>query len=150
MNDALTAGEIALALVVIALLLGLGGMVYRTRRLSREGNLAVMATKNPNGNWRTGMVRFRHDKLEWFSFRSISFKPERVWWRGEFFLGSRVAMQSSEIPRAMSGDAVQVDVRCGDQKFAIAMAPNDYTALRSWSESAPPGFRTDWSTNTQL
>lgn len=141
MSDALTAGEIVLALAVIALLVGLGAMVYRTRSLSREGNLAVMATRYPNGSWRTGMVRYRPDRLEWFTFRTLRFTPERIWKRGEFVLGSRNALDSSELPRAMTGDAVAVDVECGVERFSIAMAPADYTALRSWSESAPPGLR---------
>ena len=40
-----------------------------------------------------------------------------------------------------AADAVAVDVECGVERFSIAMAPADYTALRSWSESAPPGPR---------
>lgn len=141
MTEALTAGEIVLALAVIAVLVGLGAMVYRTRTLSREGNLAVLATRYPNGSWRTGMVRYRPDRLEWFSFRTLRFAPERIWRRGEFVLGSRNPLDESQLPRAMSGDAVAVDVECGAEKFSIAMAPADYTALRSWSESAPPGLR---------
>lgn len=139
MSDALTAGEIVLASAVIAVVVALGAMVYRTRSLSREGNLAVLATKYPNGSWRTGMVRYRPDRLEWFSFRTLRFSPERIWPRGEFVLGSRNPLDDSQLPRAMSGDAVAVDVECGREKFSIAMAPGDYTALRSWSESAPPG-----------
>ena len=46
-------------------------------------------------------------------------------------------------PAALSGDAVSVDVRCGEEAFTIAMAPGDYTAMRSWSESAPPGLHAD-------
>ena len=141
MSDALTVGEIVLALAVTALLVGLGAMVYRTRSLSREGNLAVMATRYPNGSWRTGMVRYRPDRLEWFTFRTLRFTPERIWKRGEFVLGSRNTLESSELPRAMTGDAVSVEIECGAEHFSIAMAPADYTALRSWSESAPPGLR---------
>ncbi|WP_346030018.1 DUF2550 family protein, partial [Dermacoccus barathri] len=120
MSDALTAGEIVLALAVIALLVGLGAMVYRTRSLSREGNLAVMATRYPNGSWRTGMVRYRPDRLEWFTFRTLRFTPERIWKRGEFVLGSRNTLGSSELPRAMTGDAVSVEIECGAEHFSIA------------------------------
>lgn len=143
MSNAMTGGELILGLCVIAILVGLGAMVYRTRALSRTGNLAVLATRHPGGSWRTGMVRYRPDKLEWFSFRSLRFTPERVWDRGEFILGSRNTLSSDQLPRAMTGDAVSVDVEYGPQRFSIAMAPVDYTALRSWSESAPPGLHAD-------
>lgn len=143
MDAAMTAGEIMLALAVIVVLLGLGAMVLRTRTLARDGNLAVMAVRYPGQAWRTGMVRYRHDRLEWFSFRSITTSPRRTWARGDFFLGSRAALEDSDRPSALSGDAVSVDVRCGEESFTIAMAPGDYTAMRSWSESAPPGLHAD-------
>ena len=143
MTYALTAAEIILVLVVSVVLLGLAFLVYRTRLLSREGQLAVLALKFPRGNWRTGMVRYRPDRLEWFSFRTIRMVPQFTWERGEFYLGSRQPLPAGEVPRAMSGDAVRVDVACGAQEFSIAMAPHDYTALRSWSESAPPGLHAD-------
>ena len=143
MSDALTAGEIVLVAAVLAIVGALGAMVYRTRTLSREGNLAVMATRYPRGSWRTGMVRYRGDRLEWFSFRSVRLRPERSWPRGNFVLGSRHPMAADELPRAMTGDAVLVEVECGPERFSIAMSPGDYTALRSWSESAPPGLHAD-------
>lgn len=141
MADTVTAGEVLLALAVIGVLASVGGMTYRTYALGREGNLAVMATRYPRGNWRTGMVRYRPDRLEWFTFRSLRLRPERTWQRGEFVLGSRRALGQGDLPRAMTGDAVSVDVEYDGQTFTIAMAPGDYTALRSWSESAPPGSR---------
>lgn len=140
MNDALTAGEIFILLAVCVVVGALCAMVYRTRALSRSGNLAILATRFPRGQWRTGMVRYRADRLEWFTFRSLRFRPERTWRRGEFVLGSRSSLEGEALPRAMTGDAVSVDVECGGERFQIAMAPGDYTALRSWSESAPPGL----------
>lgn len=142
MNDAMTASELMFALAVIAVLLGLATMVLRTRALAREGNLAVMSVHRPETGWRTGMVRFRADRLEWFSFRTLRFSPQRTWPRGDFVLGSRNTMDADERPRSMTGDAVSVEVQCGAESFRIAMAPGDYTALRSWSESAPPGLHT--------
>ena len=143
MNEAITAGEIILALAVICVVGGLAALFYRTRALGREGNMAVMAIRYPGGAWRTGMIRYRSNRLEWFSFRSLTTKAEHSWERGDFYLGSRKPLEQQELPRAMSGDAVSVDVECEGERFAIAMAPGDYTALRSWSESAPPGLHTD-------
>ena len=140
MNNALTAAEIVVAAAVVGAVTGLAFLVYRTRSLGREGQLAIMAIRFPRGNWRTGMVRYRADRLEWFAFRSLGQTPERTWDRGEFYLGSRQLLRAEETPRAMTGDAVSVDVEYGAQRFSIAMSPGDYTALRSWSESAPPGL----------
>lgn len=143
MNDALTVAEILLIAAVCAVLGGLAFLVFRTRSLGRDGQLAVLALRYPGGPWRTGMVRYRAHRLEWFSFRAVRMAPQRSWERGEFVLGSRNRLEAGEIPRSMSGDAVSVEVECGPEKFTIAMAPNDYTALRSWSESAPPGLHAD-------
>lgn len=143
MDSAMTAGEITLALAVILVLLALAAMVLRTRAIGRDGNLAVMAVRYPGASWRTGMVRYRHDRLEWFSFRSMTMSPRRTWARGDFFLGSRAQLADGDRPAALSGDAVSVGVRCGEEVFTIAMAPGDYTAMRSWSESAPPGLHAD-------
>ena len=87
MDSAMTAGEITLALAVIVVLLALAAMVLRTRAIGRDGNLAVMAVRYPGASWRTGMVRYRHDRLEWFSFRSMTMSPRRTWARGDFLLG---------------------------------------------------------------
>lgn len=143
MHEALTAAEVLLFAAVSVVFLGLAFLMYRTHTLSKDGQLAVLALRFPGENWRTGMVRYRANRLEWFAFRTMRLTPDYTWDRGEFYLGSRNPLDAHEVPRAMSGDAVAVEVQCAQQSFTIAMSPHDYTALRSWSESAPPGLYAD-------
>ena len=57
--------------------------------------------------------------------------------RGDLDLGAPQPLTRNK-PIAII-DPVRVECTVGGDTFLIAIAPGDYTALRSWSESAPPG-----------
>jgi hypothetical protein len=128
---------VGIACAVIVIVLGLVSLVARRRLIARGEPLAMVALQRGEG-WKLGMTRLTTDNVQWFAVIGIGLRPRCVWRRGELDLGSPAPLTRNK-PIAMI-DPVQVDCTTGAEHFRIAIAPGDYTALRSWSESAPPGL----------
>lgn len=128
---------VGLACIALLIALGLAAMVLRRRLIARGEPLAMVALRRGDG-WRLGMTRFSTDSVQWFTVIGVGLRPRCVWRRGELDLGAPTPVTRAK-PVAMI-DPVQVECTIGEERFLIAVAPGDYTALRSWSESAPPGL----------
>ncbi|WP_158607633.1 DUF2550 family protein [Flexivirga caeni] len=124
--------------VVLVIVLGLASLVARRRIIARGEPLAMVAVQRGDDGWKLGMTRLSTDCVQWFSVIGVGVRPQLVWSRGELDLGAPMPVQRAK-PIGML-DPVQVECTVGDDRFTIAIAPGDYTALRSWSESAPPGL----------
>lgn len=107
------------------------------RRFLVYGRWAMLMALRDGRRWRTGMVRMNAHEIEWFSMRGVLFRPTHVWRRHEFELG---APSRPDVPVTSLNDPVQLDCTFGGDDFIVAVSRFDYTALRSWSESAPPGL----------
>lgn len=132
--DWLAVGVACVVLIVVFVLVAL---VVRRRVIARGEPLAIVAVKRGDG-WKLGMTRFTTNSVQWFPVIGFSVRPRFVWRRGELDLGAPGPVAHAK-PIAMP-DPVQVECTIGTERFLIAIAPGDYTALRSWSESAPPGL----------
>lgn len=128
---------VGLACVLLLIVLGLVMLVVRRRLIARGEPLAMVALERGDG-WKLGMTKLTTDSVLWFAVIGFSLRPRCVWRRGELDLGTPGPVTRAK-PLAII-DPVQVDCLTGSEQFRIAIAPGDYTALRSWSESAPPGL----------
>lgn len=128
---------VGVACVVLVIVLGLVALVVRRRVIARGEPLAMVALRRGD-SWKLGMTRLSTDSVQWFPVIGASVRPRVVWRRGELDLGAPGPVTVAK-PIAMP-DPVQVECTVGIDHFLIAIAPGDYTALRSWSESAPPGL----------
>ncbi|MBB2890276.1 DUF2550 family protein [Flexivirga oryzae] len=128
---------VGVACVVLVIVLGLVALVVRRRVIARGEPLAMVALRRGDG-WKLGMTRLTTDSVQWFPVIGMRVRPILVWRRGELDLGAPRPVAHTK-PIAMV-DPVQVECTIGEERFLIAIAPGDYTALRSWSESAPPGL----------
>ena len=124
----------AVLLLIVAVI---AYMVARRRYIIR-GHWGMILSIRSGDRWRAGMVRTAADHIEWFSLRGVRLRPTFSWSRNEFVLGTPVPVEEAILPLS---DPVQLDCTFGGQPFVIAVSRYDYTALRSWSESSPPGPR---------
>src|SRR5688572_17252179 len=137
MSPIVSAEIIAGALVLLALLT-LAFIYIRRRRLSSGAPLMLCALRGyGQTQFRLGLLRFRGSTLEWFTLIGPSLRPARSWERPRLELEAPMTLKQ---PVAGLPEAVEVDCHYGTDTFAMALAPTAYTAMRSWLESAPPGF----------
>lgn len=129
-----------LGIVVALLVVALVAFVVRNRSINR-GRTAYLVALQTGGHYRLGQVQVSTSSVKWFPMRSLSMRPAHVWRRGDLDLGApRKAPKTSYISIT---EAVRVGCTAGSDTFEITLNMADYTALRSWSESAPPGIHAD-------
>lgn len=131
---------IPIEVVGVLLLLFVAVISYAVarRRYIIRGHWGMILAIRQGDHWRAGMVRTAADRIEWFSLRGVRLRPTYSWARNEFDLGAPVRSPEPILPLS---DPVQLDCKLGGKPFRIAVSRYDYTALRSWSESSPPGLR---------
>ncbi|TWP36518.1 DUF2550 family protein [Leekyejoonella antrihumi] len=122
-------------LVVIAVLVL---MVLRRRAIARGQTVTLMAMARGDG-WKLGIARFSVASVQWFPIVGVGLRPRVEWTRGELVLEVPTSLEGRIRPLAIL-DPVGVICHSAGHDFRIALAEGDYTALRSWSESAPPGL----------
>ncbi len=128
---------VGLACLLLLVVLGLASLVVRRRLIARGEPLAMVAVQRGEG-WKLSMTRFSTDSVQLYAVIGVGVRPRAVWPRGDLDLGAPTPLKRNK-PIAII-DPVQVECTVGGERFLIAIAPGDYTALRSWSESAPPGL----------
>ncbi|MGE9809164.1 DUF2550 family protein [Janibacter sp. G1551] len=133
----LVATEVVIAALCLLVLLVIVATLVRRRALAGHKALMPCAMRTPESRrWRLGFVRFGRGTLEWFPLAGVSLRAERTWQRPELDLGL-----PTEVTELVPGlpDAVSVTAQDGQGAVQLAIAPGNYTAVRSWAESAPPG-----------
>ncbi len=127
---------ILIGLLVVAVVV----FIARNRSINR-GRTAYLVALQVSGRYRLGQAQISTSSVKWFAMRSLSMRPTHVWRRGDLELGPpRKAPKGSHISIT---EAVRVDCAADSGTFQITLNMADYTALRSWSESAPPGIQAD-------
>lgn len=136
MSPLVTAEVVAGMLVLLAV--GVLAFIFFRRRMLAAGRpLMVAGVRQAGHGYRLGLLRFGGSRLQWFTLVGPSMRPRREWER------ARLQLDAPSAPReVISGmpEAVEVTCHYGGDTFQLALAPNAYTAVRSWLESAPPGF----------
>ena len=125
-------------MLILAALLTLT-FIFIRRRVLASGATLMLCALQPHGrsHYRLGLLRFAGDSLEWFTLVGPSLRPARTWQRARLDLD---APQPAAEPISGLPDAVTVRCHYDGDEFGVALAPNAYTAMRSWLESSPPGF----------
>ncbi|TWE07967.1 DUF2550 family protein [Rudaeicoccus suwonensis] len=123
-----------LALLVLAAMIAL---IVRRRLISRGEPMLLLAVSRSDG-WHLGMARLTTASVQWHSIIGVGVRPREVWRRGDLDLGAPSPLEGTR-PLAII-DPVQVQCSVDGGSITICLASGDYTALRSWSESAPPGL----------
>ncbi len=141
-EDFLRSGELAaflLGVVVALIAVAVFAFVVRNRVISR-GHTAFLVAVKQGHHFRLGQAQLTASSIRWYGMRSLSPRPSMVWYRGDLELGPPSAAPGASLSLT---DAVRVTCRVGGDDVDITMNSGDYTALRSWSESAPPGIHAD-------
>ena len=138
MSEWLTVSEaVAAALVALALLI-VCSIWARRHALAASGPVLLCAFRTPTAKaWRLGLLRFGPEALEWFTFAGLTLRPSRSWRRSSVRMG--VAQPTRDLIPGIS-DPVRVSAEADGAPFELAMARGSHTAMRSWMESAPPGY----------
>ncbi|BDZ57251.1 MULTISPECIES: DUF2550 family protein [Barrientosiimonas] len=135
MGELVVTGEILGGLLLLfALILAL--LLLRRSRISRGGPMVLMSLHR-DGSWRSGMARVGGEDIAWFPLFGVTTRPAAQWERGRLALG--VPRDSDYRPTGMP-DPVLVPFELPEQTVDVVLSRADYTAVRSWSESAPPGL----------
>ena len=134
----LVSAEIVAGTLVLLALSALA-FIYIRRRVIASGHHLLICGWRPEHapRYRLGLLRIAGSRLEWFTIAGPSMRPHRCWERAGLELE---APGSAREVLAGMPDAVEVSCRHRGERFDLAMAPNSYTAVRSWLESAPPGY----------
>ncbi|MEP6651582.1 MAG: DUF2550 family protein [Lapillicoccus sp.] len=140
MPTALLSAEIAVGVLFVLLVTFFAATYARRRVISRGAILFVPCgwRANRRNRWRLGHLRLGNTRLEWFSLLGISPRPQRGWDRVTVDLEAPRPVRRSDVIDFMP-DAVPVPCTYNGGHFELALSPGAYTALRSWSEAAPPG-----------
>jgi hypothetical protein len=136
MSPLVTAEIVAGVLVLLAVSI-LAFIFIRRRMLAAGRPLMVAAVRHTGHGYRLGLLRFGGTRLQWFTLVGPSMRPQREWER------VRLELEAPGSPHEVVAgmpDAVEVTCHYGPDTFQLALAPTHYTAVRSWLESAPPGF----------
>ena len=134
--DTLQVVELVFGAILLLLLVALAFLWLRRRYIGQGRLLLFCALRSEaDPRWRLGLVRFRGDRLEWFSVVGPGWGPERTWIRHELDLGV-----PRDIGDEIAGLAEAVAVPTGTEGAELAMQPASSTAIRAWHESSPPGF----------
>ncbi len=134
----LISAEIVVGTLLLLALATLSFIYFRRRALSKDSPLMLCALRtDAHGHWRLGLLRFGGSSLKWFTLIGPSMRPKRTWQRPHLDLES--PQPAREVIAGLP-DAVTVECHHGGDDFELALAPSSYTAMRSWLESAPPGF----------
>lgn len=123
-------GLLLLVAIIVALLL------IRRGRIARCGPMVLMSLRRDD-RWHAGMARVGIADIAWFPLFGVRLRPSAQWERGALVLG---APQDPPHRPATMGDPVLVPFDQGDSTVEVVLSRGDYTAVRSWSESAPPGL----------
>lgn len=136
-GDLYISGEvIVVCLLVVCALLAL--MLLRRRAITKGQSVTLVAVASGEG-WKLGIARFTTHDVAWYPLLGVSLRPRMRWVRGDLMLDAPQSLDGYPRPLTIV-DPVQVLCHCGGVEVRIALASGDYTALRSWSESAPPGL----------
>lgn len=84
-----------------------------------------------------GMARTLPEIIEWYPILGIGLRPKWTLVRESVEFGPPEPMDRRP---GVIQDPVLVDCVCGTDSQQIVVGRADYTQLRSWSESSPPGF----------
>jgi Protein of unknown function (DUF2550) len=133
----LVTAEVVAGMLVLLALATLTFIFIRRRLLASQSSLMLCALRQHSPNYRLGLLRIAGPRLEWFSLVGPSMRPRRTWDRGRLQLDAPGAPH--EVLAGLP-DGVEVTCHYGANTFQLALAPTAYTAIRSWLESAPPGF----------
>lgn len=136
-NDLLISVEIAVGLVVLVVVATVSFFLVR-RRVIGGGNPLMLVYLKAGGRPRTGFLAITPDDVQWFPFLSVRLRPKFVWRRGDVALGAPQAVAGQRFSTLLEPVAVDCEVETGN--YHLVLSSSDYTALRSWSESAPPGL----------
>ncbi|MDN5797975.1 MAG: DUF2550 domain-containing protein [Intrasporangium sp.] len=140
MPSALVSTEIVIGILLVAVALVLV-VTYARRRYIAHGQPLTVCAVRPESvkRWRLGLIKFGDNALEWYALGGVSVRPRHRWARQSLLLETPGPLPPGEsipvIPAAQ-----RVPCTSGSERFDLALAHADYTALRSWQEAAPPGY----------
>ena len=136
-----TAAAWVVALVVLALLVGIGLLAWWRVRLIRQGGVDVALRAQPEragSRWHLGIGRYHGDEFAWYSVASLRTGPNRIVHRLGLIILSRRSPVGAEV-YAMPPGATVLRCRARDGELELAMATDALTGFLSWLEAAPPG-----------
>jgi hypothetical protein len=138
--SALVSTEVVVGTLVLVVALVLLVTYARRRYISRGLPLTLCGLRLEAGKrWRLGLIRFGDNALEWYALGGVSLRARHRWPRQSLLLETPGPLASGESIPVIPG-AQRVPCTSGRQRFDLALAHDDYTAVRSWQEASPPGY----------
>lgn len=132
---------VAIGLVLLAVLVVLGLLLWRRVRLIRRGGVPVALRSRldlPASRWHLGVARYHGEQFVWYRAAGLGPGPDTVLRRGGLTIVSRRAPLGSE-SYVIPPEATVLRCRDHGDELELAMAPGALTGFLSWLESAPPG-----------
>ncbi|WP_342371681.1 DUF2550 domain-containing protein [Propioniciclava soli] len=142
MGDWVILTEIALLVVLAAIVVPVVGLFARRRWLSSRGRVfdcALRRGPHPRGSgWMLGTARYSANRLSWYRTYSLAIRPRVELGRDEIEV-VRVHPATAHEKRDLLPDSIVVDLGGRHGGTQIAMDRDHLTAFLSWAEAAAPG-----------
>lgn len=135
---ALLTVEVAVS-VLVAVAVGCIIWIAVRRWLITRDHLMILMARRRGDLWVMGMARTTAESVEWFPVLGLGLRPRWVLRRQEVEFGP--PLPAGRVP-AVIQDPVTVECTADGLEQRVAVSRGDYTQLRSWSESSPPGLNT--------
>ncbi len=143
MPDWVVATEVFLLVLVVAALVPIAWVVVRRRWLASRGSVFECSMRRIEGKatgWTLGLANIVGDEMRWYRVFSWSLNPRAVVDRRRTHVVTTRMAQQEERAVLMAGQRV-VTLKSSIQEVELALDPVNVTAVLSWLEAAPPGFR---------
>lgn len=134
----LVSAEIVAGTLVLLALCALAYIFIRRRVLASTSPLMLCGLdRHDMGHYRLGLLRINGSRLEWFTLVGPGLRPRQAWDRVRLELDA-----PGPVREAIAGlpNALEASCHYEGEHFRLAISLSSYTAMRSWLESAPPGF----------
>lgn len=131
---------LVMGLIATLILVGGGFIVFSRLAGSSQQSHPVPCWLRSTGEsqWTAGEVRYDHTRA-YFRACGMWGKRRHIWERSAFQLGL-ASRPEGDFPGGRISGLTQVTCSYGNQSFDLVLDSNRYTALRSWTESVPPGW----------
>ena len=137
----MSAGEILLALGLLAVLVLAAGLLRRVALQRAGGTIELslrLKTPGHGRGWVNGVGRFAGDELLWYRVFSLSPRPRRRYSRRDLEVVQRRDPSGGE-HRALQSDAAVLECRASGEPVDLAMTCGAVTGFLAWLEARPPG-----------
>lgn len=121
------------------ILLVLGCIVARRFQLiTRPGSFECLLYDDKKDAWRTGIMTYDHQQLDWYRLLSLAPGASLSWPRRSLLMNAMKPAEE-EVALGLGSQYMVIDIGSETGELRLALPQDACFGLSSWLESGPPG-----------